>query len=86
MYIVTLYLYMYMYRCILTPVEYDYPVYMSTSILYLHVHVLFIILQRSADSLGEDDLSEDLERLKASLEAEREETLNKSARLIPDKK
>ena len=38
------------------------------------------------DSFGEDDLSEDLERLKASLEAEREETLNKSARLLPDKR
>ena len=43
-------------------------------------------MQHSADSLGEDDLSEDLDRLKASLEAEREETLNRSARLLPDKK
>ena len=38
------------------------------------------------ESLGEDELSEDLERLKASLEAEREEALNKSARLLPDKR
>ena len=43
-------------------------------------------LQCSADELGEDELSEDLDRLKASLEAEREDTLNKSARLLPDQK
>ena len=38
------------------------------------------------DGLGEDDLSEDLDRLKASLEAERGEALNKSAALLPDKR
>lgn len=39
--------------------------------------------KRSSESLGEDDLSEDLERLKASLEGERNETLNRSARMLP---
>ena len=42
--------------------------------------------QRSADSLGEDELSEDLERLRASLEAERQDTLDRSAKLLPDQR
>ena len=53
--------------------------------MYVYIDIS-LILQHSADSLGEDDLSEDLDRLRASLEAEREEALNKSARLVPDER
>lgn len=58
------------------------------SLLVTNITVIYLLstLQHSADSLGEDDLSEDLDRLKASLEAEREEVLNRSARLLPDER
>ncbi|CAI8005995.1 hypothetical protein GBAR_LOCUS4520 [Geodia barretti] len=41
--------------------------------------------RRSAEGLGRDDMSEDDDRLRASLSAEREDLLNKSAKLIPEK-
>lgn len=43
-------------------------------------------IQHSDETLGEDDLSEDLDRLAASLQAERNELMSQSAILLPEKK
>ncbi len=42
--------------------------------------------QHGADSLGEDSLSEDLDRLRASLQAERDDHLSQTGRLAPTDK
>ena len=50
------------------------------------MYIIIILVQHSADSLGEDDLSEDLERLKASLQAERDDYLSQTAKLLPEER
>jgi hypothetical protein len=64
---------------------------MDTSPAALIEHKLQTLIQdccecrRSAEGLGRDDMSEDDDRLRVSLLAEREDLLNKSSKLIPEK-
>ena len=44
------------------------------------------MFQRHADQLGEDSLTEDLDRLQASLQGERDAAQAKSERELPDKR
>ena len=56
------------------------------SYVLMYVHKYTPPPQHGADSLGEDSLSEDLDRLRASLQAERDDHLSQTGRLAPTDK